>query len=100
MTGTPAPQSAFPHSRHPRSLALAPTPPPRHPHPRPCPLPPAQGFYGRSVVWSGVRYRKRHGCVHSLEQLPTSRNLRGADRSRTMWSEPAEWLERVAEVAA
>jgi len=61
-----------------------------------------QGFYGRSVVWSGVRYQKRHGCVHSLEQLrPTSRNsLRGADRSRTMWSEPAEWLERVVEVAA
>ena len=87
-------------------------PPPRHPlfctrlsgtpFPPPHPHPYAQGFYGRSVVWSGVRYQKRHGCVHSLEQLrPTSRNsLRGADRSRTMWSEPAEWLERVVEVAA
>ena len=93
-TGTPAPHPLLLHSPLLHSLSPTPTP-----NPTPTPT---QGFYGRSVVWSGVRYQKRHGCVHSLEQLrPTSRNsLRGADRSRNMWSEPAEWLERVVEVAA
>ena len=93
-TGTPAPHPLLLHSPLLHSLPLPPTP-------TSTPTP-TQGFYGRSVVWSGVRYQKRHGCVHSLEQLrPTSRNsLRGADRSRNMWSEPAEWLERVVEVAA
>ena len=59
--GTPAPQSAVPHSPHPRSLPLAPTPDPTpaphaHPPPPPPPLPPPLRRASTAAPWCGVEF--------------------------------------------